>query len=643
MATRDNEHRSNNQLGPPATATVVIHQHVVVRHYKSSNDLVLLFIRVQTLAKFAQTCSPFYHFHFLLTFIFIIIIIIMSSNNAKWIPTTWGSYLSGSIHQSHASLYNPGVQCVAMSATAIVHARQRDAQEWNGNVIDGIIRAGDLYYGECIRQHVKSNQEFLSLEEVRTQHTVMFNRRTSITTGNIIQLLQDGVSDHVNQLFPGDINQYAIIIANGRARAIFRQNGQYFCFDSHPLNRHLEPDGFAGTAKLMRYMDKQAFIDAIMQFVGNGLVDIAPVQVVTQGPMVQPEAEFALHNGKMSANDFKKAARIVFNRVWRTKYSEATFEAELDKKLAEQGTQPKQQGSRIECFRSKVALMVEQFAKRYESDKTNSFDANKIDEWLANAVANCTSTNNGGNGGGGGGNQDDATQFKLCKWFNPKTGNRCVDSKWKSTELLEHIKREHKPNDPVCYWNGCKSYGKVFSFKDNFYAHIRDVHAGIRRHQCKLCPSSFNKLDTLKDHERTHTGERTFKCSICSASFKQRQALNRHVLTHGPKQFDCSICKKTFSRTEHLKTHMKIHTREGLRKCPNCDYESIVRSNLRKHMKLHADCPSKCPVCNETFPTKFDLNTHSKTHRTGGHKCPFCDYATGKKSNLKSHIKTQHS
>ena len=108
----------------------------------------------------------------------------------------------------------------------------------------------------------------------------------------------------------------------------------------------------------------------------------------------------------------------------------------------------------------------------------------------------------------------------------------------------------------VCYWHGCQSYGKVFTKNFYLHAHICIVHARIRPHQCKFCPSSFDHLTKLKEHELTHT-----------------------------KRFKCTFCQKTFPRKSDLKTHMKIHTGEGLHKYTICDHATTDTSTLKRHIK----------------------------------------------------------
>ena len=50
----------------------------------------------------------------------------------------------------------------------------------------------------------------------------------------------------------------------------------------------------------------------------------------------------------------------------------------------------------------------------------------------------------------------------------------------------------------------------------------------------------------------------------------------------------CEICDKGFFKLEHLKKHMLLHT--GLKPfaCTICAYRCNQKSNLNKHMKIHA-------------------------------------------------------
>ena len=82
------------------------------------------------------------------------------------------------------------------------------------------------------------------------------------------------------------------------------------------------------------------------------------------------------------------------------------------------------------------------------------------------------------------------------------------------------------------------------------------------------------------------------------------------------------------SNTENLSRHIKaVHLNNDMDKikCTDCDYETVLKSNLTRHRKLfHSENSTKynCTIC--TFKTKHEnnLKRHVKSvHQTNIYRC----------------------
>lgn len=91
-------------------------------------------------------------------------------------------------------------------------------------------------------------------------------------------------------------------------------------------------------------------------------------------------------------------------------------------------------------------------------------------------------------------------------------------------------------------------------------------------------------------------------------------------------------CYKTFGCTLGLKHHLKKHNLNHLRRRPICAYQGsgkTFRSTqiLRQHEKLHnPDClPFRCPQCDYETYRKSDLKKHQDRMHNHNFYCQQCE------------------
>ncbi|KAI2655242.1 Cytoplasmic dynein 1 intermediate chain 1 [Labeo rohita] len=102
-----------------------------------------------------------------------------------------------------------------------------------------------------------------------------------------------------------------------------------------------------------------------------------------------------------------------------------------------------------------------------------------------------------------------------------------------------------------------------------------------------------------------------------------------------------------FKRIVHYNTHVRTHTKEHLHYCSQCNYSSITKNCLKRHViQRHSDILLKCPSdgCQYCTPDKYKLQAHLKTHSDIVKKsfiCPVCQESVPE-DKVRAHIKSNH-
>ncbi|XP_059921337.1 zinc finger protein ZFAT-like isoform X3 [Gadus macrocephalus] len=107
---------------------------------------------------------------------------------------------------------------------------------------------------------------------------------------------------------------------------------------------------------------------------------------------------------------------------------------------------------------------------------------------------------------------------------------------------------------------------------------------------------------------------------------------------------ECQYCGKLFWYQVHYNLHVRTHTKEHVHYCSQCDYSSITKSCLKrhvvqKHSGLLLACPS--PGCRYTSPDKYKLQSHLRTHQEQVKACPVCNQ-NFPEYRLMHHIRNTH-
>ena len=223
----------------------------------------------------------------------------------------------------------------------------------------------------------------------------------------------------------------------------------------------------------------------------------------------------------------------------------------------------------------------------------------------------------------------------------------------------------------------CETCGWSAKRKAGLKKHEAAKHVYVRKHECKLCDSSFiekhelsvhmrrhgyNKMESceicgfkvqtkweVKSHMLTHSDDRPFKCTVpgCSKASKTNSDLQKHFRLHNSKRnVLCPICHKSYTSRRAVQAHTKIvHTPRTAVSCDTCGKVLKSSANLKKHMAIHAGILKfVCNICDKRFSVNTNLQKHLMTHDTSDrpYVCPICPYAARHQDHLLAHIGSEH-
>ena len=147
-----------------------------------------------------------------------------------------------------------------------------------------------------------------------------------------------------------------------------------------------------------------------------------------------------------------------------------------------------------------------------------------------------------------------------------------------------------------------------------------------------------NRHRALSQHMRTH---KTIKCDSCGESFKTR-AYNKHK-SACQTLHKCSECDFETKVKKDLQKHIKVH-QQKLQQCMFCSFTTESKFSLKRHiLNVHSEEKLCCDDCNKTFSRESSLHNHKVTAHSPKIKCNFCDKEYANKKFLDRHILKDHT
>ena len=136
-----------------------------------------------------------------------------------------------------------------------------------------------------------------------------------------------------------------------------------------------------------------------------------------------------------------------------------------------------------------------------------------------------------------------------------------------------------------------------------------------------------------------------YPCDQCDYQSVVRSGVRRHQeRVHLGIKYSCDECTKKYGDPYDLRIH-KQSAHEGVfYKCEQCGKTFPQHKTLLLHEREHQGIDTKCTQCEKSFQSTFALNYHvNKLHDGLKHVCDLCDFRTNRIYRLKEHKGLVHN
>lgn len=129
-----------------------------------------------------------------------------------------------------------------------------------------------------------------------------------------------------------------------------------------------------------------------------------------------------------------------------------------------------------------------------------------------------------------------------------------------------------------------------------------------------------NKMQLIS-RESNAKKSRDLTCKWCMYVTINKNTMIDHIRAVHPKVdiFNCDSCTYMHYIRERFNRHRRYHTMSYVQ-CKICEFQTIYKWNLERHMKHHMDAPAygsyRCSKCNFTATTKQSITAHEAGHHS---------------------------
>uniref|UniRef100_A0A2H1W2Z4 SFRICE_007748 n=1 Tax=Spodoptera frugiperda TaxID=7108 RepID=A0A2H1W2Z4_SPOFR len=167
----------------------------------------------------------------------------------------------------------------------------------------------------------------------------------------------------------------------------------------------------------------------------------------------------------------------------------------------------------------------------------------------------------------------------------------------------------------------------------------------FKRLFCEACNLKFDNKEQSDNHKKEMHKDDIWICEVCGKKFIHRASHYTHIKSHQPPNFGCDQCDyKTWHKSDLVK-HVRIHAGLKLYQCEFCSTSYYTSSNLTSHIRrLHMkERLYSCSMCKRNFFDKTKLNRHLDSHfDIKRFECNVCHASFTRRCYWKKHLLRQH-
>merc|ERR1712142_127621 len=149
----------------------------------------------------------------------------------------------------------------------------------------------------------------------------------------------------------------------------------------------------------------------------------------------------------------------------------------------------------------------------------------------------------------------------------------------------------------------------------------------------------------------THSGDKKYACQHCDYKSVRKSGLKKHVdQVHNTLDLmRCGLCNFATINKVKYRSHVIAHEANKVYTCTACDKTFWVKNDYSTHMvQVHKPKTKEkeypCSLCALRFSALKDRIHHmSQEHGMLGHKCRLCGSIYSRFSELRKHHRKKHS